>query len=114
MLDIFEASCAAVGLSAIGDPVPEQNLFDRSDNVNFAKVGIPAPTFSPGFTAFDQEILKYYHQTSDNPDQINYRYLSKFIQAYIITAKEIANIPVAPKWKEGDKYEKAFNELYGK
>ena len=30
------------GLTAIDDPAPEQNLFDRSDNVNFAKKGVPA------------------------------------------------------------------------
>jgi hypothetical protein len=114
VLDIFTASAQAVGLNAFGDPVPEQGLFDRSDNVNFAKLGIPAPTYSPGITAFDQELMKFYHQTADNPDNVNYNYLKKFIQSYILSAEAIANIGFAPKWKAGDKYEEAYMKLYNK
>jgi len=53
------------GLTAIDDPAPEQNLFDRSDNVYFAAKGIPAPTYSLGFRSFDGEVTKYYHQAGD-------------------------------------------------
>ena len=112
--EIFDEATASVGLTAFGDTAPEQGLFDRSDNVNFAKVGIPAPTYSLGFTAFDAEINKYYHKTSDNPDNLNYEYVIKYVQSYIYTAREIANSATAPKWKEGDKYETAFKELYNK
>ena len=60
-MDIQKA-CNEIGLQAIEDPAKEQGLFDRSDNVNFAVLGIPAPTFSLGFRAFDEEIFKYYHR----------------------------------------------------
>lgn len=100
------------GLKAIEDPAPEQGLFDRSDNVNFAAKGIPAPTFSMGFTAFDAEIGKYYHQTSDNPDTMDYDYLEKFFKSYVLACRLIANDPVIPFWKEGDKYYDAGVELY--
>ncbi|NNF33219.1 MAG: M20/M25/M40 family metallo-hydrolase [Saprospiraceae bacterium] len=110
--EIFDEATAAVGLTAYGDTAPEQGLFDRSDNVNFAKVGIPAPTYSLGFTAFDAEINKYYHKTSDNPDNLNYEYILKYVKSYIYTAREIANRKEAPKWQEGDKYEAAYNKLY--
>lgn len=110
----IEAGSKAYGLTAINDPAPEQNLFDRSDNVNLAAKGIPAPDFAPGFTAFDAEINKFYHQVSDSPETVNYNYLLKFCQAYIYSARLIGDRPTAPKWKAGDKYEKAFNELYGK
>ena len=108
------AGSKAFGLTAINDPVPEQNLFDRSDNVNMAAKGIPAPDFAPGFTAFDVEINKFYHQVADSPETVNYNYLLKYCQAYIYSARLIADRPIAPKWKAGDKYEKAFNTLYGK
>jgi hypothetical protein len=111
VLDIFNASAAAVGLRAEGDPAPEQNLFDRSDNVNFAKLGIPAPTFSPGFSAFDEEINRYYHKVSDNPETLNFNYLEKYATAYVLTAQSIANLSERPKWREGDKYEEAYNKL---
>src|SRR5690606_11329997 len=42
--DLVSQAVADFGLKAIADPAPEQGLYDRSDNVNFAKEGIPAPT----------------------------------------------------------------------
>lgn len=104
----------AFGLEAIQDPVPEQNLFDRSDNVNFAKKGIPAPTFSPGVTAFDEEIMKYYHQVTDNPETLNYNYMTAYSRAFALAAETIANAAEAPFWKAGDKYEAAGNTLFNK
>lgn len=103
---------AEFGLVATNDPSPEQGLFDRSDNVNFAAKGIPAPTFSLGFTAFDAEIGKYYHQPSDNPDNLDYDYLEKFFKSYVLACRLIANDPVTPYWVKGDKYYQAGEELY--
>ncbi|MDN4165980.1 M28 family peptidase [Cytophagales bacterium LB-30] len=100
------------GLTAIDDPAGEQGLFDRSDNVNFAKKGIPAPTFSLGFTAFDAEIMKYYHQQADNPESVDYEYLEKFFRAYVLSSRLIANDPETPFWVEGDKYYPVGVELY--
>jgi hypothetical protein len=101
------------GLTAIDDPAPEQGLFDRSDNVRFAAKGIPAPTFSMGFTAFDDEINKYYHQVTDNPDTLDYDYLVQFFKAYVLACRLIANDTETPFWTEGDKYYEAGKELYG-
>lgn len=105
-------AASAFGLKAIDDPAGEQGLFDRSDNVNFAKKGIPAPTFSLGFTAFDAEIFKYYHQTADNPDNMDYVYLEKFFKSYVLACRLIANDPETPFWNEGDKYYEAATNLY--
>lgn len=100
------------GLTAIDDPAPEQGLFDRSDNVHFAKKGIPAPTFSMGFTSFDGEVTKYYHQPGDEADTLDYDYLLKFFQAYVLSGRNIANDPNTPFWTAGDKYEEKGKELY--
>ncbi|WP_420576601.1 M28 family peptidase [Ekhidna sp.] len=108
---IIEA-CKAFGLEAIEDPAPEQGLFDRSDNVRFAAKGIPAPTFSMGFTAFDDEITKYYHQASDNPNTLDYAYLEKFFRSYVYACRMIGNAKKAPFWIDGDKYYEAGKELY--
>ncbi len=109
----LETSAKAFGLKIIDDPAPEQNLFDRSDNVSFAAKGIPAPNFAPGMKAFGGEIMKFYHQTADNPETINFPYLHKYCQAYAYAARLIANRTTAPKWVAGDKYEKAWKELFG-
>jgi hypothetical protein len=110
----IKKAAKAFGLKAIDDPAGEQGLFDRSDNVNFAKKGIPAPTFSLGFTAFDAEIGKYYHQQSDNPDSMDYDYLENFFKAFVLSARLIANDPETPFWTEGDKYYEAGKQLYKK
>jgi len=108
----IKTASKAFGLKAIDDPAGEQGLFDRSDNVNFARKGIPAPTFSLGFTAFDSEIGKYYHQQSDNPESIDYDYMEKFFRAFVLSARLIANDEETPFWVEGDKYYEAGKMLY--
>ena len=112
---MIEEAVATYGLKAIEDPTgAEQGLFDRSDNVNFARKGIPAPTFSLGFTAFDAEIGKYYHQPRDEPESVDYDYLYKFFRGYVLASRKIGNAPEAPFWVEGDKYYETGKKLYGK
>ncbi len=110
----IDAAAKAVGLELKNDPATEQGLFDRSDNVSLAAKGVPAPTFSPGFTGFDEAIFKYYHQAADNPETIDFEYLKKYCQSFTYAGRLIANRPTAPKWIAGDKYEPAFMELYKK
>lgn len=105
-------AAVAFGLTAIDDPAPEQGLFDRSDNVHFAAKGIPAPTFSMGFTAFNGDVTKYYHRPGDHADNMDYDYLEKFFRAYVLAGRNIANDPKTPFWTKGDKYEEAGNKLY--
>jgi hypothetical protein len=110
---LIEKATAEFGLKAIADPAPEQDLYDRSDNVNFARKGIPSPTFSLGFTAFDDEISKYYHQASDQVDDFDLEYAVKYWKSYILSAENIANWDKKPLWKKGDKYEEISKSLYG-
>jgi hypothetical protein len=114
MSDHFKTGASAFGLTAIDDPAPEENLFDRSDNVNFAMKGIPAPTYSMGFTSFSGTLTETYHQPSDVAHTIDYDYLVKFFKSYVLTGRLIANDPRRPFWTAGDKYEEAGKELYKK
>ncbi len=107
-------ACQAYGLTATTDPVPEQNLYDRSDNVSFAQAGIPAVNFALGISAFDQELMKYYHQVADEVESLNFSYLEKFFKAYLLATDNIANTPEKLFWQPGDKYEEAGKLLYGK
>lgn len=111
--ETIQAASQRYGLEAIADPAPEQNLFDRSDNVSFAAKGVPALTFSMGFRAFDDAINQYYHQVTDNPDNVDYGYVQRYAQAYANLARKIANTQQRPQWKAGDKYEQAGKDLYG-
>ncbi len=112
--ELLDAGLSPFGLKVDPNPAPEQGLFDRSDNVAFARKGVPCLTFTPGFIAFDAELLKYYHQVADNPDTIDYDYLHKFCQAYAHSARQVADRREKPFWVAGDKYYEAGKALYNK
>jgi len=112
--NMIKDACEQFGLEAKAEPSPKLGLFDRSDNVHFATKGVPAPTFSMGFSAFDQEIRKYYHQTADNPESLDYAYLERFFKAYVLASRYVGNSPTKPFWEEGDKYYKKGKQLYEK
>ena len=111
--DIMKA-CEAFGIKAAKDPVPEQNLYERSDNYNFARKGVPAIDFAPGLKSFDAEISKYYHQPADEVSSLDFDYLVKYYRAFVYANYLLANSPKAPVWKAGDKFEVTAKELYKK
>ena len=110
---LINEAVAEFGLTAKVDPSPEQGLYDRSDNVNFARKGIPAPTFGLGFTAFDDEINKYYHKATDEVESFDLNYAQLYWKSYILSAQKIANWSQKPQWTAGDKYEEVGKKLYG-
>ena len=110
---LISEAVSEFGLTATADPSPEQGLYDRSDNVNFARKGIPAPSFTLGFTAFDDEINKYYHKAADEVDSFDLDYAAVYWKSYILAAQKIANLSKKPTWIPGDKYEEVGKELYG-
>jgi Zn-dependent M28 family amino/carboxypeptidase len=110
----IKKACAAYGLTALPDPDPKENFFDRSDNTNLAVKGIPAPTFSLGIRQMDAEINKRYHQLSDEVGNFNLSYAMKYINSFILAAKYIADNSTQPFWMKGDKYEAAWKILFKK
>lgn len=107
-------ACSAFGIKAAVDPVPEQNLFERSDNYNFAVKGVPAITFATGIKAFDADINKYYHQPADEINSLDFDYLIKYYRAYVYANVLLANNTKVPVWKAGDKFEAEAKKLYGR
>jgi hypothetical protein len=112
--ELLVAGAKPFGLEARDDPAPEQQLFDRSDNVSFARKGVPCVTISPGMTGFDAEIMRYYHQVTDEADSVDFAYLARFCQTYAHIARILADTDEKPFWTEGDDYEEAGKELYGR
>lgn len=111
--ELIEQGAAATGLNVFPNPAPDQNLFDRSDNVAFARLGVPAICISPGTTAFSDEIKKHYHQVTDEADSLDFDYLIKYCRSFAHIARLILEHDERPIWKEGDKYEEAGKNLYG-
>lgn len=112
--ELLKTACSQAGLLLQGDPVPEQGLYDRSDNVNFARKGVPAVNISPGIKSFDQELMKYYHQPADEVGTLDMNYLVKFYRLMLNSVLLLGNAADAPTWKAGDKYEAVSKTLYVK
>jgi len=113
MVKEFDQAAMQFDLRLIPEPAPEQNLFDRSDNVNFAVKGIPAPSIFPGTTGLSPKILKYYHQAVDNPETVDFDYLLKYCKVYSYLTRLAGDKAETPRWTAGDKYEATSKALYG-
>lgn len=111
--NLISEAVAEYGLKATADPSPEQGLYDRSDNVNFARKGIPAPSFTLGFTSFDNTITQYYHKAADETESFDMDYATLYWKSYILAAQKIADTFNKPIWQAGDKYESVGKALYG-
>jgi Zn-dependent M28 family amino/carboxypeptidase len=69
--DHVRAAASELGLSIAADPVPEQNFFARSDQLNFARIGVPSACLWQGFSgargeaSFKDFRSNRYHQPAD-------------------------------------------------
>jgi len=111
--DLQKAS-GGFGLKAVNDPVPEQGLYERSDNYHFASKGIPALNIAPGIKAFDAELMKYYHQPADEVESLDFTYVTKYIKTVVYATQLISNSGQVPGWIAGSKYAAIGKVLYGK
>ncbi|MDB4916503.1 MAG: Zn-dependent hydrolase [Gemmatimonadetes bacterium] len=85
------ASFAKAGLAVVADPRPGMNFFERSDNIAFARAGIPAHTLSSGFEHAD------YHQPSDDISKVDFAHTTAVIRTAASAVRMLANGP-APTW----------------
>lgn len=91
-----------LGLKAIDDPWPKEQLFYRSDHYNFAVKGIPILFFFSG-------VHKDYHRPSDEAVTINFEKAARIAQLIALTGLNIANTEDRPRWEKD-----AFNKIVKK
>jgi hypothetical protein len=84
----------AAGIPIVPDPRPDQQFFQRSDNIAFARLGIPAHTLSSFGMHAD------YHQPSDDVTRIDWDHLEHVIAAATRAVRLLADSAV-PVWKPG-------------
>jgi hypothetical protein len=89
-------SFAAAGLPIVPDKRPSQSFFARSDNIAFARMGIPAHTLS-SFNLHED-----YHQVTDEVRAVDFEHMAAVIDAAVKAVGLLANGP-APVWKPGGK-----------
>lgn len=85
---------AAAGLPIVPDKRPDQHFFERSDNIAFARMGIPAHTLST-FNLHDD-----YHQPGDEVSKVDFVHMAGVINAGVNAVELLANGP-APRWNPG-------------
>jgi Zn-dependent M28 family amino/carboxypeptidase len=88
------AMLVAAGLPIKPDPHPEQNYYERSDNIAFARVGIPAHTLST-YGGHGQ-----YHTPDDESGLADADHMAAVAELGVRAVVELAN-GEAPEWKAG-------------
>lgn len=118
---MVEASAKDEGFAFSPDPLPEENLFVRSDQYSFVLQGIPSVYLMPGFTSLDDSIDgeavfrdhldNHYHEPSDDMNLVfEWSSALRFARANARIGLRVANAPDRPEWNEGD----FFGLRYGK
>ena len=107
------AAAEAEGFVLTPNPLPEENLFVRSDQYSFVRQGIPSTYLKPGLQSTDPDIdaeamfqehrLNHYHTVSDDLNRpVDWDSVERFTRAHIRIGQAIADNPERPTWNDGD------------
>ena len=122
---VVEEVARAQGRSVHGDPFPERGSFYRSDQFEFARVGVPAvavrggPSYRGrpagwGKERMDEYVARDYHQPSDtypsSPAAWDLAGAVEDAQLELVVGLRLANAPALPAWRPGDEFEAARRE----
>jgi hypothetical protein len=83
------------GAKLVQDPHPEENFFQRSDNIQLARAGVIAHTVS----SFG--LHKDYHHASDEVSTIDFGHMTRAINSMVRPIQWLINSDFVPKWNEG-------------
>ena len=112
------------GLTVSPDPMPEENIFVRSDQYSFVKQGVPSVYLMPGFTSADpainaKEIFQtflqtHYHQPSDDLSlPMDRKAAGMFLRVNRQIIESVANDSRAPTWRPGNFFGDTFGRSHG-
>jgi Zn-dependent M28 family amino/carboxypeptidase len=119
--DLFAEVIRERGLRPAGDPNPAAGSFYRSDQVSFAKAGIPALYLQAGQDyvedlGFDPAAfrLQHYHQVTDviHPEW-DLAGVERDMRLLFEAARRAADADEQPRWATGNEFESAWRNLYG-
>jgi len=108
---IGEALAAAgrpLGLALSPDPMPQQELVTRSDQLRFIERGVPAALVVTGHAnggeaAWADFLAHHYHQPSDDLAQpIRWNEAARLALLIAGAARRLADQPALPGWNEGE------------
>jgi Zn-dependent M28 family amino/carboxypeptidase len=123
--DVVGAVARAQGRQLVGDDRPDKGNFYRSDQFNFAKIGVPAMYLKAGVhhpghdEAWGRALKeKYdnerYHQPGDQIDATwNLDGAVDDVQLMTVALVRVADAPKMPEWRHGDEFEAARKQALG-
>lgn len=85
------------GAKLVQDPHPEQNFFERSDNIQFARRGVVAHTVS------SYGLHKEYHTPADEVRFVDFPHMTNAIRSLVEPIRWLANSDFRPEWLPGKK-----------
>ena len=83
------------GARIVADPHPDQNFFERSDNITLARKGVVAQTVSSYGLHTD------YHQVTDDVAHLDVAHMTDAIQSMLAPVRWLANSRFTPAWLPG-------------
>jgi hypothetical protein len=86
---------ADAGVPIVPDPRPAQRFFERSDNIDFARRGIPAHTLST------YNLHPEYHTVKDEAATLDPQHMAQVIEAASVALRALADAPEVPRWHPG-------------
>jgi len=114
---VGEAVRRAAGEMGVGlspDPMPEENIFVRSDHYEFVKEGVPAIMLATGWANGGGEKWKgflrgaYHHPNDDMAQPIDWDSGARFARLNYLIARQLADAPQRALWYKGDYFGDAF------
>jgi Zn-dependent M28 family amino/carboxypeptidase len=85
------------GAKIVADPHPDQNFFQRSDNIQLARRGVIAQTVSSFGLHTD------YHRASDEVKTMDVPHMTDSIRSMLKPVRWLANSKFRPEWRPGQK-----------
>lgn len=117
--DVLDRAAAAEGRVVLPDQFPDRGSFYRSDQFNFAKIGVPALYLKTGTDVIGrpegwgrEQILAFeanrYHQPSDQLDATwSFDGMVEDTRLTFRVTAELASSSALPSWRPGDEFEAA-------
>jgi len=91
---VLEAAGKLTGITIGGEERYSSAFFERSDNIAFAKAGVPAVTISNGY------IYPDYHGLKDEWQKLDYPQMANIVRMAAAATLMLANSEAAPSWTE--------------
>lgn len=107
-------AAARLGVALSPDPMPEQNIFVRSDHYEFVRQGVPAILLATGYAnggeaKWDWFFENAYHKVTDDLTQpIDWVAGARYAELNYWISRELADADSRPRWYKGDYFGDLF------